>query len=103
MFLGEVGLSATNGIGPDTWKRTLTYINANQDVIAGWVWWAYGPPSWWGSYRFTLCNNSAQMQLVFPPPPAIVDPVPELLAEVKRWSDRVVLLESRMAQAKAFL
>ncbi len=105
LFLGEVALSASNPLAADAWKHTLDYINANSDVIAGWAWWAYGPPSWWGTYQFTLCNGSPQMKLAFPPP--VVDPhiaqIAALQAEVTRWTDRVTLLEGRIAAARLAL
>lgn len=58
VILGEVGLSAANAQGEITWENTLAYINANKDVIGGFLWWATGEPAWWGNYQFTLLNSS---------------------------------------------
>lgn len=58
VHVGEFGASPKH---PDFAKNIsafLDYIDANQDVVEGWCWWAYGPPSWWGGYRFTLCPSS---------------------------------------------
>lgn len=70
VMVGEIGLSAANAIAPATWQKTVDYMKANSDVIIGYQFWAYGPPTWWGSYRFTLCPksnytvDSAQMNLI---------------------------------------
>jgi len=64
----EVGFAASNPIANEAWANLINYMNANQDVILGFQWWAYGPPTWWGNYQFTLCPNasgdSPQMKLI---------------------------------------
>lgn len=58
-FLGEFGAKAgvTNASG--CVSNLLAYLDANQDTCLGWAWWAYGPPSWWGGYKFTMCPTSS--------------------------------------------
>lgn len=58
VHVGEFAASAANPVAATAVKNFLDYIDANRDVIEGWAWWAYGPPSWWGGYRFTLCPSS---------------------------------------------
>ena len=58
IILGEIALSASNPIAVKTWTNTLAYINANKDVIAGFLWWATGEPTWWGDYQFTLIDKT---------------------------------------------
>lgn len=58
VHLSEFGASSANSLAPTAVKNLLDYINANQDIVIGWAWWAYGPPSWWGGYRFTLCPKN---------------------------------------------
>lgn len=97
LFLGEVGLSASNPLGAAAWANLVAYTEANADVVMGWCWWAAGPPSWWGNYQFTLCpsssGDSAQMKLIAPsfgvasvpapaPAPAPVDTTAALQAEI---------------------
>jgi hypothetical protein len=58
VHLSEFGAS-TNASGAQTAvSTTCDYIRNNSDVLIGWSWWAYGPPSWWGGYQFTLCPKS---------------------------------------------
>lgn len=61
VHLSELGLSSKNSLAKDAIDTTLKFINDNSDVMVGWSWWAYGPVSWWGGYKFTLCpkNNYA--------------------------------------------
>jgi endoglucanase len=40
--------------GQTTLNDFLNYVNANSSTVIGWAWWAYGPPTWWGGYQFTL-------------------------------------------------
>lgn len=82
VMLCEIALSATNSIAAAAWKKTLDYMEANKDVLLGWQWWAYGPPVWWGTYRFSLCPtsnytvDSAQVTLIKPALAAPVTPPP---------------------------
>ncbi len=54
VHVSEFGASVANSGSQTAITNFLNYINANSDVIIGWSWWAYGPPSWWGGYQFTL-------------------------------------------------
>jgi endoglucanase len=54
VFLGEFGTTATATNAQAAVTNMLTYLDQNKDVVAGWSWWAYGSPAWWGSYQFTL-------------------------------------------------
>ena len=52
LFVGEIGMYAartTNDGHPASaaWADFTAYARANQDVIAGWTWWAAGEPGWW--------------------------------------------------------
>lgn len=97
LFLAEVGLSASNALAAGAWKNLATLLNANSDVVAGFTWWAAGPPAWWSAYQFTLCpsggKDSPQMALIAadlagplappaPVPPAPVDPTIALNAQI---------------------
>lgn len=70
LFLTEIGFSAANPLAKEAARNLFDYMQDNDDVWLGWLWWAYGPPSWWGGYQFTACptNNytqdSAQMSLI---------------------------------------
>lgn len=71
-------------------KNLFDYIQANNTVVIGWSWWAYGPPQWWGNNKLTLCPTSnytvddpkmawispwlVQPAPVFPSPDASVPP-----------------------------
>jgi len=72
VHLGEFGLNASNSLAASTMTNLLNYLNANKDVILGCAWWAYGPPTWWGTYHFTACPSSnytvdsPQMKLLKP-------------------------------------
>jgi endoglucanase len=50
-FLGEFG-APRSGVGKLALDDMLDYIDANDDVWAGWTYWAAGP--WWGDYMFTV-------------------------------------------------
>ena len=90
VHVGEFGASPKHPNFIQNISAFLNYIDANRDVVEGWCWWAYGPPSWWGKYRFTLCPSanytihSPAMEMIrtrlVPPPtgPAIFacDPAP---------------------------
>lgn len=58
IFFGEFGVNSNNSLAPVAIKNFLDYLNANQDVVLGCHWWAYGPPTWWSGYRFTLCPTN---------------------------------------------
>ena len=58
VHVSEFGCSATNSIAAATCTNMLNYMNANLDVFIGCAWWTDGPPSWYGSYVFTLCPSS---------------------------------------------
>lgn len=70
VLVAEVGFQAANSLAKEAAKNMFDFMNDNDDVFLGWLWWAYGPPSWWGGYKFTLCptNNytldSPQMNLI---------------------------------------
>lgn len=70
VFVGEVGIAASNSLAPTCWSNFMSFVNANSDVILGFTFWAYGPPSWWGGYQFSLCPtsnytvDSPQMKLI---------------------------------------
>ncbi len=127
VLLGEVALKADQPLAKAAWGNLVTYMTLNKDVVAGWLWWAYGPPAWWSKYQFSLCStDKAQMNLAFPPAP--VDPrdqqildltvrvvdlsnkasdlkamVVNLQSENLRWTDRIKALETRIADAKTAL
>lgn len=50
-FLGEFG-AANNPTALAATTDILSFMEQNQDVWAGYTWWAAGP--WWGDYMFTL-------------------------------------------------
>ncbi len=58
VHISEVALKTANPIGSATWSRTLAFMNANRDVIAGFYWWSVGEPSWWGDYQYTLLDKA---------------------------------------------
>lgn len=58
VHVGEIGASTQNALSAIAVKNVCDYCEANKDVVIGWAWWAYGPPSWWGGYRFTLCPTN---------------------------------------------
>lgn len=67
VYLGEIGLSASNPIGQQAWNNLHNYLLANRDVCSGFAFWALGPKFWWDSYRFTLNNGtgtSPQLQMI---------------------------------------
>lgn len=72
VHLTEWGVSATNPLAAPVCNDLWAYANANKDVVLGITWWAYGPPTWWGTYKFTLCPtsnytvDSPQMKLFLP-------------------------------------
>jgi endoglucanase len=55
VHLSEFGADAANPDAQAAVANAIAYMDANADVIIGWAWWAYGPPAFWGGYRFTLC------------------------------------------------
>jgi endoglucanase len=86
VMLAECALKGTNPIAKATWDKTVAFMDANSDVLLGFMWWAYGPISWWGGYTFTMCpsanylTDSAQMLIVAPtyavPPLPAPPPLP---------------------------
>lgn len=54
LHLSEIGANATNPAAKLAVQNLLNYIQSNNTTVIGWSWWAYGPPSWWGGYKFTL-------------------------------------------------
>jgi endoglucanase len=58
VHLSEFGASSTNPDAEAAVANAIAYMNANADVVIGWAWWAYGPPSWWSGYQFTLCPTN---------------------------------------------
>jgi endoglucanase len=54
VHLSEFGASASVAGAQTAVANAIAYMNANADVIVGWSWWTYGPPSFWGTYPFTL-------------------------------------------------
>lgn len=82
VIVAEVGLSAINTLAPTTWQNFVNFCNTNSDTVIGFLFWAYGPPSWWGGYRFTLCPTSSytvdspQMKLIAPSLTGLVVPTP---------------------------
>lgn len=56
IFIGEMGMDVTSPSGGDqtaqmtaTWRNTISFINANADVILGYCWWEYGSSGWAGN------------------------------------------------------
>ncbi len=64
LFLGEIGMAASNPLAKDTWADLMSFMLANQDVWAGFTFWAAGPSDWWGGYQFYCGPNSAQLALI---------------------------------------
>lgn len=60
VWIGEMGLNAANPLAKQTFANTVAFIDANRDVIAGFLWWAAGPPNWWGTYRFGLLDTAGK-------------------------------------------
>ena len=58
VHLSEFGANAATPGAEAAVANAIAYMDANADVLIGWAWWAYGPPSWWGGYRFTLCPKA---------------------------------------------
>ena len=58
VHLSEFGANAATPGAQAAVANAIAYMDANADVIIGWAWWAYGPPSWWGGYHFTLCPTA---------------------------------------------
>jgi endoglucanase len=58
VHVSEIGVNANNPLAPTAIKNLFDYIQANNTTVIGWAWWAYGPPTWWGGYRFTLCPTN---------------------------------------------
>ena len=58
VHLGEFGANAATPGAEAAVAHAVAYMDANTDVMIGWAWWAYGPPSWWGGYHFTLCPTA---------------------------------------------
>lgn len=50
-LLGEIGAPNTPTCNKAV-ADALSYVQANADVWAGWMWWAAGP--WWGNYKLSL-------------------------------------------------
>jgi endoglucanase len=63
--LGELG-AASNETCNQAISNTLTHVESNNDVWAGWAWWAAGP--WWGSYMYSIepagTTDKPQMSLL---------------------------------------
>lgn len=59
VFVAEVGLAGGVPNAQAAWDSFVAYCNANSDVVIGYTFWSYGPPSWWGGYKFSLCPTSA--------------------------------------------
>lgn len=58
VHLSEFGANVNAANAQVAVTNLLKYIDANQDVVIGWAWWAYGPPAWWSGYTFTLDPKS---------------------------------------------
>jgi Endoglucanase len=58
VHLSEFGANAATPGAQAAVANAIAYMDANADVMIGWAWWAYGPPAWWGGYKFTLCPTS---------------------------------------------
>ena len=54
-IIGEFGAPNTPTCKTAT-LNMLDYMEANNDVLAGWVWWSGG--SWWGDYLLNLSPNT---------------------------------------------
>lgn len=55
--LGEFA-APNSAQGKTVVNSVLAYMNTNSSTVIGWAWWAYGPPTWWGGYQFTLCPKT---------------------------------------------
>lgn len=100
VFVAEVGIPAASTNATAAWKNFVTYLEANADVLLGFAWWAYGPPAWWGGYKFALSPKTAgavdspQMDMIEPAllAPVVVTPV-----------DPTITLKAEIAALKAAL
>jgi hypothetical protein len=63
VYLGEIGIHATNPIAADAWADFIAYFEANPDELEGFTWWAGGDPVFWtptqGPY-FSISPTNAQ-------------------------------------------
>ncbi len=70
IHISEFAVSASNSLAQTTIDNLTNYIYNNSENLIGGSFWAYGPPSWWSGYQFTLdpTNNystdSPQMRLL---------------------------------------
>ncbi len=109
VFLGEVGLQAGQPNANLAWTNLAAYMAQNSDVVQRWCWWAYGPPSWWSGYQFTLCGNSPQMKLAFPAttPAPVPIPVPSAPdpkdAQIASLTATVVDLQAKSSDLKSMV
>ncbi|MEP7295303.1 MAG: glycoside hydrolase family 5 protein [Burkholderiales bacterium] len=66
-LLGELGAAANDTCNTAV-ADMLTYMQANNDVWAGWAWWAAGP--WWGNYMYSIepsgTTDKPQMSVLQP-------------------------------------
>ncbi len=123
VFVGEVGLAASNSLALSAWTNFVSFCNANSDVIIGFAFWAAGPPSWWGGYQFSLCptNNyltdSPQMKLIAPsltgaapapvpaptPTPTVDPQIAVLQTQLSAANAKLAANTTTFAQIKALL
>jgi endoglucanase len=47
VFVGEIGMYASAANASANWSDFVAYVNANEDTLLGFAWWACGKPGWW--------------------------------------------------------
>lgn len=47
VYLGEIGMLATEPLAPAAWADFIDYFESNNDTLIGYTWWAGGAPGWW--------------------------------------------------------
>jgi len=90
VHMSEIGAMSSNAVQAQAaLKNLFDYIQANNTIVIGWSWWAYGPPAWWSSNNLFL--DSVKMAWLAPylvqpapgvpaptvtPPPTVTAPPP---------------------------
>lgn len=54
MYWMDTNKTILNTAAQPALKNLFDYIQANNTVVIGWSWWAYGPPVWWATNRLYI-------------------------------------------------
>lgn len=93
LHLSEIGANAANPAAKLAVQNLLNYIQANNTVVIGWSWWAYGPPSWWSGYKFTLApksNYTVEDPKFAWLAPYLIQPAPQMAVDAGQTVDAAV-------------